>query len=34
VIEDPQEPPIHFAGYGEPLSPAQLDRLAVPQPRK
>jgi hypothetical protein len=33
VIQDPQAPPIHYAGHGEPLSPAQLDRLAAAQPR-
>jgi hypothetical protein len=28
VIENPQEPPIHYAGYGTPLSGAQLEKLA------
>jgi hypothetical protein len=34
VIENPAEPPIHYAGYGEPLSEAQLEKLATPQHRK
>jgi hypothetical protein len=31
VIDKPAEPKIHFAGYGEPLSDAQIERMAKPQ---
>lgn len=31
VIANPAEPPIHYAGYGEPLSDAQLEKLAKAQ---
>lgn len=31
VIDKPPEPPIHYAGYGEPLSDSQLEKLAKPQ---
>ncbi len=34
VIENPAEPVIHYAGYGEPLSDAQLERLAVARQMK
>jgi hypothetical protein len=34
IIENPPEPPIHYAGYGGPLSDAQLEKLAKPQRRK
>jgi hypothetical protein len=30
VIRDPQEPPIHYAGYGEPLTAEQVEKLARP----
>jgi hypothetical protein len=31
VLPDPAEPVIHYAGYGEPLSDAQVAKLAAPQ---
>jgi hypothetical protein len=34
VIEDPVEPPIHYAGYGEPLTSAQVEKLAQAQPAR
>ena len=34
VIENPAEPVIHYAGFGEPLSDAQLAKLATPQQMK
>jgi hypothetical protein len=34
VIENPAEPPIHYAGNGKPLTDAQLGKLATPQHTK
>lgn len=34
VIENPEEPRIHYAGYGEPLSDAQVAKLATAQHMK
>jgi hypothetical protein len=34
IIENPAEPPVHFAGYGEPLSQSQVEKLAKPQHTK
>jgi hypothetical protein len=34
VIENPPEPMIHYAGYGEPLSDAQVEKLAKPRHMK
>ena len=34
VIENPAEPLIHYAGYGEPLTDAQVEKLVTPQHAK
>jgi len=34
VIADPPAPPIHYAGFGEPLSGRQLEALARPEGRR
>jgi len=34
VISNPVEPQIRYAGFGEPLSEAQLERLSEPQQNK